>query len=200
MLPPIIGGQLKGLDSLIVTPQTHWQQGPTTLQQIGYGGRHHRRGTLGPPLPPPRRCPSTAACAGALPDPRSALSDRADRGPGGIGSSRLREVTTAPRAMQSDRGGVGTGEAPPRLASARGLAAPGLAPYESSGSRRRGGKGLAVRVRRRETCGKALGGLSLKVEGFPQFSVHRAQRCQRNRLCFRPRASVPDAIRSALKV
>jgi len=48
--------------------------------------------------------------AGSLPDPRSALSDRADRGPEGIGSSRPREVTSAPRAMRSDRGGAGTGE------------------------------------------------------------------------------------------
>ena len=38
------------------------------------------------------------------------MSDRADRGPEGIGSSRPREVTSAPRAMRSDRGGAGTGE------------------------------------------------------------------------------------------
>ena len=35
MLPPNLGGHLKGLDNLIVTPQAHWQQGPTTLQQFG---------------------------------------------------------------------------------------------------------------------------------------------------------------------
>jgi hypothetical protein len=59
-----------------------------------------------------------------------------------------------------------------------------LAPCGSSG-RGAEGKGPGGAREAEGEAREGLGGFLLKVEGFPQFAVHQAERSQRNRLCFR---------------